>query len=317
MAKIVFGGATSHSPQCTAGPVYWREVAEKDKGRLPFDELTPKAPKWLATGLTDEYMEKMHARVQDAIETLKDKLGEAKADLIICFGDDQDELFLEDGVPTFAVFNGKEIFDYPENEKMSDALKEAEWARHSPTPEAYVNNVGFANHIIEHLNMSNFDIMRFSEQPEGRGIGHAFTFARLRLQRGRPALPFIPIFINAYYPPNQPSASRCFALGRAVRKAVESWPEDLRVAVIATGGLSHRVIDEKFDAEFLRALGENDVAAIEAFPRDKFVSGTSENLNWIANAGAAEGLKMTVIDYVAAYRSLAGTGVGMGFVYWS
>src|SRR5207342_297259 len=55
-----------------------------------------------------------------------------------------------------------------------------------------------------------------------------------------------------------PSARRCFRLGRSLRKAIESYPEDLRVALVATGGLSHQVHGERcgfndtaWDLEFL------------------------------------------------------------------
>jgi hypothetical protein len=46
-------------------------------------------------------------------------------------------------------------------------------------------------------------------------------------------------------------------------------------------------------------------------------SGTSESLNWIAAGAALEALDMTVVDYIPAYRSAAGTGVGMAFAIWS
>jgi OH-DDVA oxygenase/3-O-methylgallate 3,4-dioxygenase len=88
------------------------------------------------------------------------------------------------------------------------------------------------------------------------------------------------------------------------------------VAVIASGGLTHFVIDEELDRGVLGAIADGDAAALGAVPRGKLRSGNSEILNWITAAGALEGLKATVVDYVPGYRTPAGTGTGMGFARW-
>ena len=69
----------------------------------------------------------------------------------------------------------------------------------------------------------------------------------------------------------------------------------------------------------LDALRDQDVETIRNEPNIMFRSGTSETKNWIATAGAiAEtGLEMTIHDYVACYRTDAGTGSGMGFATWT
>jgi aromatic ring-opening dioxygenase catalytic subunit (LigB family) len=70
----------------------------------------------------------------------------------------------------------------------------------------------------------------------------------------------IPLFVNVLQHP-LPKPKRCYALGKAIRKAVESYPEDLKVAMVGTGGLSHQMIgeragfnDEKWDREFLELI---------------------------------------------------------------
>jgi hypothetical protein len=156
----------------------------------------------------------------------------------------------------------------------------------------------------------------FTKQPAGRTLGHAFTFPRYRL--GLPATtPIVPVFVNTYYPPNVPSAARCHALGRELRQAVESWESDARVAVIASGGLTHFVIDEALDRGVLDAIAARDAAALGAIPRDRLRSGNSEILNWVTAAGALEGLSATIVDYVPGYRTPAGTGTGMAFARWA
>jgi 3-O-methylgallate 3,4-dioxygenase len=130
-------------------------------------------------------------------------------------------------------------------------------------------------------------------------------------------VPIVPIMVNTYYPPNQPTPKRCYSMGQAVRKAVESWGNGERVAIIGSGGLSHVVIDEELDRFVLDGLLEQDADKLAAIPRDKMRGGTSEILNWVALAGASEHLTPNLIDYVPTYRSPAATGCGMTFAYWN
>jgi hypothetical protein len=132
----------------------------------------------------------------------------------------------------------------------------------------------------------------------------------------RKIYPIIPVNINTYYPPNQITPQRAYAVGRAIREAVESWPEDLRVVIMATGGLSHFVVDETFDRAFLDLMAKGGVEGHAALPLEKLQSGNSEFRCWSALAGAVEGKAMTLIDYVPCYRSPAGTGCAMAFAYW-
>jgi 3-O-methylgallate 3,4-dioxygenase len=124
--------------------------------------------------------------------------------------------------------------------------------------------------------------------------------------------------VNTFYPPNQPPAARCYAFGRALGRAIASWPEDIDVAVIASGGLTHFVLDESFDRKVLEAMQAGDQTTLTSLPEEMFQAGTSEIKNWIVAAGmmAEAGLTMKLIDYVPCYRSEAGTGSAMGFAQW-
>jgi AmmeMemoRadiSam system protein B len=130
------------------------------------------------------------------------------------------------------------------------------------------------------------------------------------------AIPTVPVMLNTYYAPNQPTPKRCYALGRALYQAITTWPEDSRVAVVASGGLSHFVIDEELDELVIKAMQTHDAAALASLPRERLNSGNSEIRNWIATAGAVAHLQMRLIDYVPCYRSPAGTGCAMGFAQW-
>jgi OH-DDVA oxygenase/3-O-methylgallate 3,4-dioxygenase len=80
--------------------------------------------------------------------------------------------------------------------------------------------------------------------------------------------------------------------------------------------MTHFVIDETLDRGVLDAIVARDAAALAAIPRDRLRSGNSEILNWVAAAGALEGLDASVVDYVPGYRTPAGTGTGMAFARW-
>jgi aromatic ring-opening dioxygenase LigB subunit len=92
----------------------------------------------------------------------------------------------------------------------------------------------------------------------------------------------------------------------------------LKVMVIASGGMTHFVIDESFDRKVLDAMQAGDSATLTSLPENMFQAGTSEIKNWIVVAGMMDeaGLRMKLIDYVPCYRSEAGTGSAMGFAQW-
>lgn len=123
--------------------------------------------------------------------------------------------------------------------------------------------------------------------------------------------------LSTYYPPNQPCPRRCYALGQAIRAAIEAWWEPARIGVLASGGLSHFTIDEELDRCVLQACLDKDGETLCTLPLARLNGGNSEIRNWIATAGAAEALSLAWHDYVPCYRSPAGTGCGMGFAIWS
>jgi hypothetical protein len=126
----------------------------------------------------------------------------------------------------------------------------------------------------------------------------------------------VPVLLNTYFPPNQPTPRRCYQLGQALRRTIEAWPSAKRVGIVASGGLSHFFVDEELDRHVLEILAKRDVDAIGALPAAQLESGSSEIRNWLAAAGAVEHLDLEVLDYVPCYRSEAGTGVGMAFAVW-
>jgi hypothetical protein len=291
----------------------------KDAEFHTYAETLAGADPELARELQPAVWESKYQRVQTAIESLSAALAAAGADLALVIGDDQRELFIDDGIPAFACFTGTELLDMaPDAEafaKLPKGIQAAYWAVHGEQKAVHPVAQELSAHIAERLTLADFDLTVFTRQPAGRTLGHAFTFPRYRL--GLPTTtPIVPVFVNTYYPPNVPSAARCFALGRELRRAVEDWETDARVAVIASGGLTHFVIDETLDRGVLDAIAAKDAAALSGVPRGKLRSGNSEILNWITAAGVLEGLAPTIVDYVPGYRTPAGTGTGMAFARW-
>ena len=160
------------------------------------------------------------------------------------------------------------------------------------------------------------DVACANALPDGEGEGHAFGFVHRRLMNGV-AIPVVPVVLNTYYPPNQPSPRRCYRLGQAIREAIEGYAEGLRIGVVASGGLSHFTVDEALDGELIRALREKDATALQTLPREQLNSGNSEIRNWICAAGALEHLDLRWVDYFPGYRTSAGTGTGLCFASWA
>jgi 3-O-methylgallate 3,4-dioxygenase len=317
MAEIVLGLGTSHGSQVSIGPEWWAKHGELDRKRTPYDELVRNAPATLADELTAEVWQSKYERVQAAVAELGRTLQQARVDALVVIGDDQSEIYRERNMPAISVFWGDEVLDIPRDPTNVPPSRAASlWAKHAPEQTAYPVPAKLSLHVIERLIGAGFDVAQIADQPDGRSIGHAFTFVRLRLM-GDQLIPMLPVMLNTYFPPNQPPARRCYALGKALQEAVLSWPEDIRVGVVASGGLSHFVVDEDLDRGLLGAIAGQDAGHIERIPEDKLQSGSSEIKNWIVAAGALTDLSFEVVDYVPGYRSPGGTGCGMAFARWS
>jgi len=237
---------------------------------------------------------------------------------LIVIGDDHKEIYQDDNLPSFVVYRGKTIRNVPLN-----GFSGPDWARRATAryyeqtePRAYPVESGLALHLTTSLVDREFDPVSSDALPDGKGEGHAFAFVRKRLMDD-PTLPVVPVFINTYFPPNQPTPRRCYKLGQALREAVESYPGDARVGIVGSGGLSHFVVDEDLDRGVLDACARKDAETLQSLPRHKLNSGSSEIRMWICVAGAAEHLDFVWSRYVPGYRTPAGSGTGLGFAHWS
>jgi hypothetical protein len=327
MAKIVLGLATSHTPMLNAPHTDWPKFIERDTVRselldtdgnlTTYEAQLKRAPADIDAQIAPARMETRHASVQAAISRLGDYLREAKLDTLIVVGDDQEELFHSHNMPGMLVYYGDTIRNMPMAPVANPTWgwrASARW-HEEKVPREYPVDTRLARHLIDHLIDAEFDIASSDHLAEGEGEGHAIGFVHRRIMKDE--LPIVPVCINTYYPPNQPTPRRCYKLGQAIRAAVESLPGDKRVGVIGSGGLSHFVVDEKLDRGFLDMLRRNDGEAIQNLPRKLLNSGSSEIRNWICVGGAVEHLSLEWSHYEPGYRTPAGTGTGLGFAFWA
>jgi protocatechuate 4,5-dioxygenase beta chain len=178
-------------------------------------------------------------------EPAKKWLGEVKPDVMIVVYNDHANGFTFQYTPTFAIGCAEEFNPADEG--------------HGPRPVPVVKgHARLAWHMTESLVLDGFDMTIMNEMD----VDHGLTVP-LSLVCGKVgAWPFrvIPVCVNVIQYP-QPTAARCFALGKAIRKAVESFDEDLKVVIAGTGGMSHQIhgersglINKEFDNAFLDRL---------------------------------------------------------------
>jgi 3-O-methylgallate 3,4-dioxygenase len=358
MATITLGIGTSHTPMLSVPGTKWAELGERDRhnGELVFppqgwvmsfdDAVTSHVPDHVRNRpCTTEVFVEQSQRCQQALDRLAETLAAAEPDITIVLTDDQEEWFFEDNMPALAVYWGDSAPLVPRKLRTDVDPETARMIRDGYGDVAMDVPVAgeFGRFLIDHLIDQEFDVAHFNEvheryggrvtyrypkrtgelattkvtEPRPMGLPHGVSFVIKRLFGNTPR-PILPVFQNTCYPPNVPTPGRSFRLGRAIAAAVQAWDEDATVAVVASGGLSHFVVDEELDHLLLDALAGRDADALEKLPRHRMYSGTSEMLNWVAAAGALHDapLAFALVDYVPVYRSEAGTGGGWGFGCW-
>lgn len=324
MAEIVFGMAVPHSGMLGQAPEDWLDNADRDRKNpaLWYRNRTWRYPELEAHRgaafekyLTLEERRSRARRCRAALDKMVLAYREADIDVAIILGKDQKEIFTKFS-PSIAIYTGAEVHNGPPQRSV---YAPDHHVTHSCHPE-------LANYLVEHFQRANFDLTDLFDWPDNVWmkpvpdypvVPHAYGFVYHQIMGDAPP-PHVPIIINCFYPPTQPAMSRCIAFGRALKDALLAWPRDVRVGIFASGGLSHFVNDEEFDHRVLRMLESYDYHGLAAVDERSYQSGTSEIKLYVSvmKAVQATGAKMTLVDYVPCWRSPAGTGEGMGFMYW-
>lgn len=326
MAKIVRGFASSHGGMMTAPLSEWARWEEQDKQDPRFDyaALLASARPGLESELALLKKQERHAAVQRGIECCRSLLQKDEVDTYVVLSNPHGVTPTNQAAPTMGMYLSDTASRIARtgnrprhwgDEQPRNRSSAASAGRESQ--DDYPTNPELADHLMSSLIADGFDLSVIYQSEPSAGIeGHEFTniYDMFLLDRRVPIVPFM----LSRYRPNQATPARCFALGRAIRRAVESWDSDARVALVASGGLSHQIIDEELDQQVLHALCTPDVEVLCSLPIDRLngAPGTAETINWVALAGAMAPQPMTLIDYVPCYRSRAGTGLAATFGYW-
>ena len=340
MADIVLGIGCTHTPQLHTPAGLWDVRAKRDRAdgvpfwyrgcRLRYAEIEDeRRAEDLGAQTTLDVREDRLLKSHAAIERVADILGDVAPDVVVIFGNDQDEIFLDDIKPAFTIMGAPRFENMPRSPEQVERLPPGialSDSGHLPDDEIVElpGHPGLAEHIAGRCTKAGFDVAYSRRQvradaarAQTAGMPHAYGFVYKQLMRDR-TIPNVPVDTNTLYPPNQPTASRCLAFGQAVGDAIRAWDEPLRVAVIASGGLSHFVVDEAFDREIMSAMAANDFERLVEYPESYFQSGSSEIKSWIAAGGAMRdsGLAGEIVEYQPLYRTPAGTGSSAAFMVW-
>jgi protocatechuate 4,5-dioxygenase beta chain len=219
----------------------------------------------------------------DGFPPVREWLNRVRPDVAVILYNDHGLNFFLDKMPTFAVGTAAEYQNADEG-----------WGL--PTSRPFPGDQALSWHLVESLVADEFDITMCQQML----VDHAFTIPMALLWPGRSEWPVrtVPVAINTVQHP-LPSATRCFMLGRAIGRAIESYREDVRVVVIGTGGLSHQLdgaraghINKDFDLMCMRTLVEDPWTLTRYSGRELVqLAGTQgvELLMWIAARAALTG----------------------------
>ncbi|MCH8070948.1 MAG: protocatechuate 3,4-dioxygenase [Proteobacteria bacterium] len=209
-------------------------------------------------------------------------IADEKPDVIFLVYNDHATAFGLDNIPTFAIGCADEF----------EIADEGWGARPVPVVKGAPD---LAWHVRQSVIQDDFDLTTVNEMK----VDHGLTVP-LTLMYGQPeAWPclVIPFAVNVIvYPP--PSGRRCYLLGKAIRKAIESFDEDLSVQVWGTGGMSHQLqgpraglINQEFDRKFLDDLVDNPAELAKVPHIDYMRDAGSEGIElvmWLVMRGALD-----------------------------
>ena len=225
----------------------------------------------------------------DAFKPIHAWLGKEKPDVCVVIYNDHGLNYFFDKMPTFGVGAAARYDNADEG-----------WG--IPVLPSFDGDPDLSWHIIETLVDSEFDITTCQEMQ----VDHAFTLPlKLMYPNAGDHWPVrtVPVTINSIQHP-LPSAARCYKLGQAIGRAIESYPKDLKVLIVGTGGLSHQLdgaragfINKDFDLLCMDKI-VNDPVALTRYTNRRIIelagSQGVELMTWIAMRGALTGDVSTV-----------------------
>jgi protocatechuate 4,5-dioxygenase beta chain len=243
-------------------------------------------------------------RVFGGFKRSKEWIAKTKPDVIIGVYNDHASAFSVEMIPTFALGTATEFPPADEG-----------WG---PRPVPVVKgHPQLASHIAQSVILDEFDLTLVNKME----VDHGLTVP-LNLMFGSPKewpCPVIPLAVNVVqFPP--PTGNRCFNLGRAIRKAVDSYPEDLKVVIFGTGGMSHQIsgpraglINSDFDHAFLDNISNNPQKLVRMshleYMREAGAEGV-EMVMWLIMRGALD----DKVDEVYRFYTVPASNTAVGHI---
>ena len=186
------------------------------------------------------------APIFEGFEPVQQWIKQRKPDVLFMIYNDHVTSFFFDHYSAFALGVGEKY----------EVADEGGGARDLP---AIGGHSALARHIGQSLMSEEFDMSFFQDKALDHGCFSPLSVMCDKTEQGWP-LQIVPLQVGVLQFP-VPSGRRCYKLGQALRRAIESYPEDLKVAIVATGGLSHQVHGERagfnnqpWDQEFLQLI---------------------------------------------------------------
>ena len=246
-------------------------------------------------------------RVFSGFEKSQEWMRETKPDVAIIVYNDHASAFSVDLIPTFALGCAAEFPPADEG-----------WGpRPVPVVQGYP---ALASHIAQSVILDEFDltICNKMEVDHGMTVPMNLLFGKVDKNSHWPC-PVIPLAVNVVmYPP--PTGHRCFMLGKAIRKAVESYPEDLKVVIFGTGGLSHQIsgpraglINSKWDKAFLDNLSKDPQKLVKIPHVDYMREAGAEGIEmvmWLIMRGALD----DKVDEVYRFYTVPASNTAVGHI---
>jgi protocatechuate 4,5-dioxygenase, beta chain len=237
-------------------------------------------------------------------ERSKEWIADLKPDVLILVYNDHASAFSLELIPTFALGCAAEFPPADEG-----------WGpRPVPTVKGHPE---LAWHLAQSLILDEFDMTIVNEMT----VDHGLTVP-MSLMFGEPTewpVRVIPLAVNVVqYPP--PTGNRCYQLGKAIRKAVESFDQDLKVVIFGTGGMSHQLqgpraglINKDFDKRFLDTLTADPVA-LTRMPHVEYIreagSEGVEMVMWLIMRGALD----EQVDEVYRFYHVPASNTAVGHI---
>ena len=242
-----------------------------------------------------------HARVAAAFDTVKRRIGELGATTVVIVGADHYVLFGPGCLPCFLIGIGD----------LSGPYEKFPGIEGGPLPA----NEPLAQHIAAHGREHGFDWAVAKSLNVDHSIGLP---ARMCALPNASVKAVVPVYLASGVQPLIPKR-RAFELGGAIAAAVRDWPQDERVVVIGSGGISHWVgmpemgkVNTEFDAKVLKCVADGDPEPLIALRDEEIVAtagnGALEIRNFLCAMGALKGRKGSVIEYQQGPHWVAGLG---------